>query len=107
MGWAAVSLTETATNQWLLAATGWQQPTGAVVRVYGSMTPLRPEDEMKAVGRKIPTMGAMGNVPFMCEGVRLTVRVPVPDDLLVRVMPLNGDALPTILSRSWIARLSR
>ncbi len=95
MGWAAVSLTETATNQWLLAATGWQQPTGAVVRVYGSKTPLRPEDEMKAVGRKITTMGAMGNVPFMCEGVRLTVRVPVPDDLLVRVMPLNGDALPT------------
>ena len=96
MGWAALSLTETETNQWLLAATGWQQPSGAVVREYATKRVIRPEEELSdTVSTRITTMGAMGDVPFVCEGVRATVRLPVPSpDLLVRVQPLNGDGLP-------------
>ena len=95
MGWAALSLTETATNEWLLAATGWQQPTGAVVSDYAKKTSIRPEDEVKAEDRKITTMTAMGDVPFMCEGVRATVRLPLPKDRIARVWVLDGNALPS------------
>ena len=94
MGWAALSLTETATNEWLLAATGWQQPTGAVVSDYAKKTPIRPEDEVRAEDRKITTMTAMGDVPFVCEGVRATIRLPAPTNRLARVIPLDGNALP-------------
>lgn len=94
MGWAAVSFTEMDARTWLLAATGWQQPTGAVVRIYGEAKPLRPQDETAAANRLLTTMGAMGNVPFVCEGVRATVRLPVPAGATVSVTPLTGDGVP-------------
>ncbi len=91
MNWAAISLTETKPRQWLLAATGWQQPTGAVVQVYGGKV-LQPHEEPQALGKRITTCTAMGNVPFMCEGVRATVRIPVPAEVCVYVTPLDGNA---------------
>lgn len=78
MGWAALSYTETKTDEGLLAATGYQQPTGAVLQVYGGKTPLAPADGVKALGKRITTCAAMGDLPFLCEGVRATVRLPAP-----------------------------
>lgn len=93
MGWAALSLTETRTDEWLLAATGYQQPTGAVLQVAGEKAPLAPADGVKALGRRITTCAAMGNVPFLCEGVRASVRLPLPKggEWSVLVTPLDGD----------------
>ncbi len=91
MNWAAISLTETKPQHWLLAATGWQQPTGAVVQVYGGKV-LQPHEEPQTLGRRITTCAAMGDVPFMCEGVRATVRIPVPAEVCVYVTPLDGNA---------------
>ena len=78
MDWAAISLTEVKTNEWLLAATGYQQPTGAVLQIYGQKTPLKPEACTRNLDGTITTCKGMGRLPFMCEGVRATIRVPAP-----------------------------
>ncbi len=91
MNWAAISLTETKPGLWLLAATGWQQPTGSVVQVYGGKI-LQPHEEPQTIGQRITTCSAMGNTPFMCEGVRATIRIPVPAERCVYLSPLDGNA---------------
>ena len=94
MGWAALSYTETKTDEGLLAATGYQQPTGAVLQVYGGKTPLAPADGVKALGKRITTCAAMGDLPFLCEGVRATVRLPAPKGggaWCAVVTPLDGN----------------
>ncbi len=93
LNWAAISLTETKPQHWLLAATGWQQPTGAVVQVYGGKV-LKPHEEAKMLGKRITTCASMGDVPFMCEGVRATVRLPVAKEFCAYVTPLDGNARP-------------
>ena len=40
----------------------------------------------------ITTMAAMGNLPYDCEGVRATIRIPAAGAL--RVTPLDGNARP-------------
>ncbi len=92
MGWAAISFTELSPGRRLLAATGYQQASGAKLAIYGEKDPLPPEDGVKALGKRITTMAAMGDVPYDCEGVRATIRVPCAGKM--RVVPLDGDARP-------------
>ena len=92
MGWAAISFTELSPGRCLLAATGYQQASGAKLTVYGEKTALRPEDGITTLGKRITTMEAMGDVPYDCEGVRATIRIPAAG--AVRVTPLDGDARP-------------
>ena len=44
----------------------------------------------------------MGKLPYFCEGVRATIRVPSAEAL--RVTPLDGDARP--LSDPFVAEVS-
>ena len=92
MGWAAISFTELSPGRCLLAATGYQQASGAKLTVYGEKTALRPEDGITTLGKRITTMAAMGNLPYDCEGVRATIRISAARAL--RVTPLDGDARP-------------
>jgi hypothetical protein len=92
MGWAAVSLTELSPGKRLLAATGYQQPSGAKLSIYGEKEPLSPGDGVRTLGRCITTMEDMGKLPYECEGVRATIRIPCAG--AVRVMPLDGNARP-------------
>ena len=92
MGWAAISFTELSPGRRLLAATGYQQASGAKLTVYGEKKALRPEDGIMTLGMRITTMEAMGNVPYDCEGVRATIRIPAACAL--RVTPLDGNARP-------------
>ena len=96
MGWAAISFTELSSGKRLLAATGYQQPSGAKLSVYGESTRIPPENGFKTLGKRITTMEAMGNVPYDCEGVRATIRMPATRAL--RVTPLDGDARPLAAS---------
>jgi hypothetical protein len=92
MGWAAISFTELAPGRALLAATGYQQASGAKLTRVGSDEALQPADGTRTLGERISTMKAMGHAPYACEGVRATVRVPAAG--AVRVTPLDGDARP-------------
>ena len=94
MGWAAVSFTELSRGKWLLAATGYQQASGAKLAVYGKRDGggIRSEDGVKALGERITTMDSMGNLPYVCEGVRAKIRIPAKGK--VWVTPLDGDACP-------------
>ena len=92
MGWAAISFTELAPGKRLLAATGYQQASGSKLSIYGEKETLRPEDGVRTHGRRITTMEAMGSIPYVCEGVRATMRIPA--ERPVRVTPLDGDARP-------------
>ena len=85
MGWTAISFTELSPGRRLLAATGYQQASRAKLTVYGEKTALRPEDG-------ITTMEAMGDVPYDCEGVRATIRIPAAG--AVRVTPVDGNVRP-------------
>ena len=58
----------------------------------GLPRPLAPEDGVKALGERITTMESMGELPYVCEGVRAAIRVPAKGE--VRVTPLDGDAKP-------------
>ena len=92
LGWAAFSLTELSPGKRLLAATGYQQASGAKLSIYGEKEPLRPGDGVRTLGRNITTMEDMGKLPYDCEGVRATIRVPAAG--AVRVTPLDGNARP-------------
>ena len=99
MGWAAISFTELGRGRHLLAATGYQQPTGAKMSLYGSTEPLSPAESIKAIGSKITTMRSMGDIPYACEGVRAAIRIPSVG--AVRITPLDGDARP--LAATFVA----
>jgi hypothetical protein len=99
MGWAAISFTELGRGRHLLAATGYQQPTGAKMSLYGSTEPLSPAESIKAIGSKITTMRSMGDIPYVCEGVRAAIRIPSVG--AVRITPLDGDARP--LAATFVA----
>ena len=92
MGWAAVSFTELSPGRCLLAATGYQQPSGAKLMRVGSDEVLQPADGTRTLDERITTMKAMGDVPYACEGVRATIRIPAAG--AVRVTPLDGNARP-------------
>ena len=96
MGWAAISFSELSSGKCLLAATGYQQPSGAKLSVYGESTRILPEDGVKTLGKRITTMEAMGNVPYDCEGVRAVVSIPATR--VLRVTPLDGNARPLTAS---------
>jgi hypothetical protein len=93
MGWAAISITELSAGKCLLTATGYQQPKGVKLSEYGSKQVSKPEDGVDLIGRKITTMKSMGDLPYVCEGVRAKVRVPA-SGTVIRVTPLDGDARP-------------
>ena len=92
MGWAAISFTELSPDKRLLAATGYQQASGAKLTRVGSDEALQPAEGTRTLDERITTMKAMGNAPYACEGVRATIRVPAAG--AVRVTPLDGDARP-------------
>ena len=92
MGWAAISFTELSPGKRLLAATGYQQASGAKLTRVGSDEALQPADGTRTLGERITTMTAMGNAPYACEGVRATIRLPAVG--VVRVTPLDGNARP-------------
>ena len=49
---------------------------------------------VKALGKRITTCAAMGDLPFLCEGVRATVRLPAPKGggaWCAVVTPLDGN----------------
>ena len=92
MGWAAVSFTELSPGRDLLAATGYQQASGAKLTRSGSDEALQPADGTRTLDERITTMKAMGNAPYVCEGVRATIRIPAAGT--VRVTPLDGNARP-------------
>ena len=92
MGWAAISFTELSPGKRLLAATGYQQASGAKLTRVGSDEVLQPADGTRTLDERITTMKAMGNAPYVCEGVRATIRIPAAGTL--RVTPLDGNARP-------------
>lgn len=92
MGWAAISFTELSPGKSLLAATGYQQASGAKLTRFGSDEALHPADGTRTLDERITTMTAMGNAPYACEGVRATIRIPAAG--AVRVTPLDGNARP-------------
>ena len=92
MRWAAISFTELSSSKRLLAATGYQQASGAKLTRVGSDEALQPADGTRTLDERITTMKAMGNAPYACEGVRATIRIPAAG--AVRVTPLDGDARP-------------
>lgn len=92
MGWAAISFTELSPGKYLLAATGYQQASGAKLTRVGSDEALQPADGTRTLDERITTMKAMGDAPYVCEGVRLTIRIPATG--AVRVTPLDGNARP-------------
>ena len=92
MGWAAISFTELSPDRLLLAATGYQQASGAKLTRFGSDEVLQPADGTRTLNERITTMTAMGNAPYACEGVRATIRIPAAG--AVRVTPLDGNARP-------------
>ena len=92
MGWAAISFTELSSGKRLLAATGYQQASGAKLTRVGSDEALQPADGTRTLDERITTMKAMGNAPYACEGVRATIRIPAAG--AVRVTPLDGNARP-------------
>ena len=92
MGWAAISFTELSPGKRLLAATGYQQASGAKLTRVGSDEVLQPADGTRTLDERITTMKAMGDAPYVCEGVRATISIPATGT--VRVTPLDGDARP-------------
>ena len=102
MGWAAISFTELSPGRSLLAATGYQQPSGAKLALAETWEPIPPEDGVRTLDLRISTAKAMGKLPYLCEGVRATIRVPSAEAL--RVTPLDGDARP--LSDPFVAEVS-
>ena len=92
MGWAAISFTELSPGKCLLAATGYQQASGAKLTRVGSAEALQPADGTRTLDERITTMKAMGDAPYVCEGVRSTIRIPATG--AVRVTPLDGNARP-------------
>ena len=92
MGWAAISFTELSPGKRLLAVTGYQQASGAKLTRVGSDEALQPADGTRTLDERITTMKAMGDAPYVCEGVRATIRIPAAG--AVRVTPLNGNARP-------------
>ena len=92
MGWAAISFTELSPGKYLLAATGYQQASGAKLTRVGSDEALQPADGTRTLDERITTMKAMGDAPYVCEGVRSTIRIPATG--AVRVTPLDGNARP-------------
>jgi hypothetical protein len=92
MGWAAISFTELSPGKRLLAATGYQQASGAKLTRVGSDEALQPADGTRTLDERITTMKAMGDAPYVCEGVRATIRIPATGT--VRVTPLDGNARP-------------
>ena len=53
---------------------------------------MQPADGTRTLDERITTMKAMGNAPYVCEGVRATIRIPATGMLCVT--PLDGDARP-------------
>ena len=102
MGWSAMSFTELSPGRSLLAATGYQQAAGAKLTRVETGEPIPPEDGVRALDARITTAKAMGSLPYDCEGVRATIRVPSAEAL--HVTPLDGDARP--LSASFVAEAS-
>ena len=102
MGWAAISFTELSPGRCLLAATGYQQPSGAKLAYAETGKQISPEEGVEALGERITTAKAMGTLPYVCEGVRATIRIPSADAL--RVTPIDGDARP--LSAPFVANVS-
>lgn len=100
MGWAAISFTELSPGRCLLAATGYQQPSDAKLTHAETGKQISPEEGVKALGERITTAKAMGTLPYVCEGVRATIRTPSADAL--RVTPIDGDARP--LSAPFVAK---
>ena len=92
MEWAAISFTELSPGKRLLAATGYQQASGAKLTRVGSDEALQPADGTRTLDERITTMKAMGNAPYVCEGVRATIRIPATGT--VHVTPLDGNARP-------------
>jgi hypothetical protein len=102
MGWAAISFTELSPGRCLLAATGYQQPSGAKLTHAETGKQIFPEEGVKTLGERVTTAKAMGALPYVCEGVRATIRIPSADAM--RVTPIDGDARP--LSSPFDAEVS-
>ena len=100
MGWAAISFTELSPGRCLLAATGYQQPSGAKLAHAETGKQIFPEEGVKALGERVTTAKTMVSLPYLCEGVRATIRIPSADAL--RVTPIDGDARP--LSSPFVAK---
>jgi len=93
LDWATVSLTQTSETRWLLAATGFMANTDGDFREYGQpeAVSLSHEELTKLKGKHLTSL-QRGKMPRLCEGVKLTLTLPVPAGKTVRAWALDGDA---------------
>ena len=90
LDWATVSLTQTDETHWLLAATGFMANTDGTFSEYGTdADQTQAPAELK--GKRL-TSPRRGQMPRLCEGVKLTLTFPVPSKSTVTAWALDGDA---------------
>ncbi len=91
LDWASISLTRSSENAWLLAATGVMKNSGASYRPYDQpemedAADLRALEDTKLFSPK------RGQIPRLCEGIPLSLVLPVAAPKTVAVSALNGNA---------------
>ncbi|MBE6425414.1 MAG: hypothetical protein E7029_05410 [Planctomycetaceae bacterium] len=105
LDWAAVSLTQTSKKTWLLAATGVMKNSGAAYRPYDHPEMKDAEDLRALEGTKLfsPKRGQM---PRLCEGIPLSLILPVPAHQTVTISALDGNAEKTNSDACTVRRIS-
>ena len=90
LGWATVSLTQTDETRLLLAATGFMANTDGTFCEYGTdADQTQAPAELK--GKRL-TSPRRGQMPRLCEGVKLMLTLPIPAGKTVTAWALDGEA---------------
>lgn len=96
LDWATVTLTNTKENHWLLAATGLQKNTDCVLGLYDPVevkdTPV--EEYPNLINKQITFCQKRGRAPLLCEGIPAKITLPAPQNVTVKIRPLDGNANP-------------
>ncbi|MBP3694789.1 MAG: hypothetical protein J6J31_10210 [Thermoguttaceae bacterium] len=92
LDWASISLTQTSENTWLLAAKGIMKNSGTSYRPYDQ--PEMEEDavDLRALEDTKLFSPKRGQMPRLCEGIPLSLVLPVSAPKTVAVSALNSNA---------------
>ena len=88
--WATISLSQTDETRWLLAATGFMANTDGTFCEYGTDAD-QTQSPAELKGKRL-TSPRRGQMPRLCEGVKLTLTLPIPAGKTVTAWALDGDA---------------
>lgn len=91
LDWATVSLTQATETSWLLAATGLEKNSGGRFRPYDQPEWTDGEDLRRLDDSKLFSP-ILGETPRLCEGIPISLVLPVSASKTVAISPLDGNA---------------